>query len=130
MSGGATHSAVSLGEAAEREAEAFLVRRGYRLITRNYRCRRGEVDLVAYDGPTLVFVEVRCRGEGTPAAAASIDSHKMRRLVMAANHYLQFHPTNAPCRFDVICLTKRPDGAFCVPELLPDAFSLNDLCRT
>ncbi|MGI6611433.1 MAG: YraN family protein [Limnochordia bacterium] len=127
MPGGAKCSTTSLGQAAEREAEAFLAQRGYQLITRNYRCRRGEIDLVAYHDHTLVFVEVRCRRKGTPAAAASVDQHKMRRIAIAASHYLRSHPTNAPCRFDVVCLTKQQDGTFAVPELLPDAFSLNDL---
>lgn len=118
---------VSLGRAAERVAERFLLQHGYRLITRNYHCRRGEIDLIAYHGGTLVFIEVRYRRQGTATAAASVDQHKMRRIVAAAGNYLRRYPIEASCRFDVVCLTRRGDGTLGTPVLLQDAFTLNDL---
>jgi putative endonuclease len=94
-----------VGDDKERLACTYLERRGLRLLERNYRCRRGEIDLVMRDTDTLVFVEVRFRTSsrfGTPAE--TVDSHKQRRLASAAAHYLQRHPTNLPCRFDVVAV--------------------------
>lgn len=93
------------GEAAERQAALFLEGQGLTLITRNYRCRGGEIDLIAQDGDTLVFVEVRARhSTGYGGAAASITSHKQQRLIYAARHYLM-HLANEPhCRFDAILI--------------------------
>ncbi|MEA3278839.1 MAG: YraN family protein [Pseudomonadota bacterium] len=85
---------------------AYLERRGLRLVQRNYRCRRGEIDLVMRDTGTLAFVEVRYRANmrfGTPAE--TVDIHKQRRLTAAAAHYLQHQPTTLPCRFDVIAIS-------------------------
>jgi putative endonuclease len=91
------------GKDAERRADAFLQRQGLRTLARNYRCRGGEIDLIARDRDTLVFVEVRLRRHtafGGPLA--SVDARKQRRLTIAAEHYLQRHPWSGPCRFDVI----------------------------
>lgn len=94
-----------VGGEKERLACAYLREKGLRLLERNYRCRRGEIDLVMREAHTLVFVEVRFRASprfGTPAE--TVDIHKQRRLAAAAAHYLQHHPTNLPCRFDVIAI--------------------------
>jgi putative endonuclease len=94
-----------VGGEMERLACAYLQGRGLRLLERNYRCRRGEIDLVMREAGTLVFVEVRFRastGFGTPAE--TVDIFKQRKLAAAASHYLQHYPTNRPCRFDVIAL--------------------------
>ena len=94
------------GEEKERLACAYLENNGLRLLKRNYRCRRGEIDLVMRDASTLVFVEVRFRAStrfGTPAE--TVDIHKQRRLAATAAHYLQHHPSNLPCRFDVIAFS-------------------------
>lgn len=95
-----------IGSDNERQACAFLQGKGLRLLERNYRCRRGEIDLVMRDRDTLVFVEVRYRSSmrfGTPAE--TVDIHKQRKLAAAAAHYLQCRPTNLPCRFDVIAVS-------------------------
>ena len=92
------------GKRAEALAADYLQVRGLRLITRNYCCRLGEIDLILSDGPALVFVEVRLRRD--PAyggAAASIGAAKRQRILMAARHYLAGKPECA-CRFDVILL--------------------------
>ena len=75
-------------------------------MERNYRSRRGEIDLIMRDARTLVFVEVRFRAStrfGTPAE--SVDVRKQRKLAATAAHYLQSNQTNLPCRFDVIALS-------------------------
>jgi len=96
----------TVGADKERLACAYLGSRGLRLLERNYRCRRGEIDLVMREADTLVFVEVRFRASsrfGTPAE--TVDLQKQRRLAAAASHYLQQNPNNLPCRFDVIALS-------------------------
>lgn len=102
------------GERAEQHAQAWLHEQGLITLTRNYRCRLGEVDLVMLDGPTLVFVEVRWRRHqqyGGPLA--SVDQRKQRRLTQAARHFLGRHPEQAqrPCRFDVLGLAPATEGA-------------------
>jgi putative endonuclease len=102
----ARNRTASIGDDKERLACAYLRDSGLRLLERNYRCRRGEIDLVMRDADTLVFVEVRFRAStrfGTPAE--TVDVHKQRRLAAAAAHYLQHHPTSLPCRFDVIAVS-------------------------
>jgi putative endonuclease len=93
------------GAAAEALAARFLESQGLSVVARNYRCRGGEIDLVARDGSTLVFVEVRLRsGTAFGGAAASITAAKRRRLALAARHYLGRAKTEPPCRFDAILL--------------------------
>lgn len=107
----------SVGRRKESAALAYLTQRGLRLVTRNYRCRRGEIDLIMEHDGTLVFVEVRFRRSGTfGTAAESIDQRKRARIIMAANHFLQRHRDTRPCRFDVVAITGN------VPEWITDAF--------
>lgn len=92
-----------IGRDAEDRAAAVLARHGLRLVTRNYRTRAGEIDLVMRDGDQLVFVEVRRRSHtGFGGALASIDARKQHRLALAASHYLTRHGWSGPCRFDVV----------------------------
>ncbi len=99
-------STASVGEKMERRAGDFLTRNGLRVVARNHRCRFGEIDIVATDGTTLVFVEVRYRGSARfGSAAETVDYRKQRRLAAAAANYLQRHPSVLPCRFDVIAIT-------------------------
>lgn len=94
------------GSAAERMAERFLARQGVVTIARNWRTRRGEIDLIARDGGTLVFVEVRLRTRSDyGGAAASITAAKQQRLVAAASQYLAtLRGALPPCRFDAVLL--------------------------
>jgi putative endonuclease len=93
------------GARAEALAADFLERRGLAIIERNWRRRCGELDLIARDGDTLVFVEVRLRrGADFGGAAASITARKRARVVNAANLYLTHLPRTPPCRFDAILL--------------------------
>ncbi len=86
---------------------AHLQAAGLHLLARNVACRAGELDLVMREGTVLVFVEVRARrSRQFGGAAASVDLNKQRRLVRAAQHYLQ-HRWQGPipaCRFDVVAV--------------------------
>lgn len=107
------------GEAAESLAAAFLRAQGLVVTHRNYRCRFGEIDLVARDGATLVFVEVRQRRSDTfGGAAESITRRKRMRLIAAARHYLARCRGTPPCRFDAVLLRGEPPRI----EWLRDAF--------
>ncbi|HEY4037410.1 MAG TPA: YraN family protein, partial [Burkholderiaceae bacterium] len=88
------------GDAAERAACALLQRQGLWIVARQVGYRVGELDVVARDGATLVFVEVRSRVR-RGLAAASVDRLKRRRLRLAAQQYLQQHFGDRwpPCRF-------------------------------
>lgn len=91
---------------AERLACTYLQEAGLCLLERNYRCRRGEINLVMCEGDTLMFVEVRFRASprfGT--LAETVDIRKQRKLAAAAAHYLRRHPTRLPCRFGVIAVS-------------------------
>ncbi len=91
------------GDAAERRAEALLTGRGLTTVDRNYRCKGGEIDLIMRDGDSLVFVEVRLRRhKDFGGSLSSIDQRKQRRLIIAAQHYLQRQRWQGPCRFDVV----------------------------
>ena len=93
------------GDRAEALAAQFLMRRGLVIVARNFRTREGEIDLVARDGATLVFVEVRMRrSQRFGGAAASITAQKRERLVRAASAYLAMLGREPPCRFDAILM--------------------------
>jgi putative endonuclease len=106
------------GDAAERAAAEFLLARGYEIVERNFRCKAGELDIVARDGDVLVFVEVRSRSDDDHGHAVEmIGRTKQRRVVRVARHYLAIAaPRFERCRFDVVAITA---GA---PILLQDAF--------
>ena len=93
------------GARAESLAADFLKARGLAIVTRNFRTRRGEIDLIAHDGTTLVFVEVRLRrSQFFGGAAASITATKRARLAAAAQVYLARLGSEPPCRFDAVLL--------------------------
>ena len=92
------------GARAEELCAELLQRAGLRVLARNFRCRHGEIDLVAEEAGTLVFAEVRYRkGGGFGGAAESVTAAKRARLVAAARFYLARRP-EAVCRFDVLLL--------------------------
>jgi putative endonuclease len=98
------------GLAAEKLAATFLQNHGLTLVTQNYHCRYGEIDLVMRDKQILVFVEVRMRSSATfGGAAASITPQKQQKLIATAHHYLQQHQAS-DCRFDAVLMNKaEPD---------------------
>ncbi|WP_028452097.1 YraN family protein [Chitinilyticum aquatile] len=92
------------GAAAEQAAAEFLRRAGLSIVERNWQCRRGEIDLIAREGETLVFVEVRARASRRfGGAAASIGQAKRAKLLTAAQTYLSSLRVTPPCRFDAVC---------------------------
>ncbi len=92
------------GTAYERAAGCYLEQLGYEIVQYNFRCRGGEIDIVARDGQTLVFCEVKYRfngRKGNPLEA--VDERKQRRLFLSAMYYTARHgEQDSPCRFDVI----------------------------
>ncbi len=91
------------GQEWEQRALAHLTSQGLRLVESNFSCKCGEIDLILRDGDALVFVEVRQReGWSHGGAAASVTPAKIRRLVRAAQFYLQRLPKLPPCRIDVV----------------------------
>lgn len=97
----------SLGSNAEYTAAEFLRREGYDILERNYRCRQGEIDLIAREGVYLVFIEVKYRKDrcsGSPEEA--VDWRKQRRICRTAAHYMIKHQLYdiCPCRFDVVAV--------------------------
>ena len=94
------------GQEIEQLACDYLQSRGLALIETNYRCRRGEIDLVMKQNDTLVFVEVRYRkNQDFGGAKASITTSKQTKLHATALHYMQQHQHNTNARFDVIAVT-------------------------
>jgi putative endonuclease len=97
------------GVEAEAMAAAFLQTHGLTVLERNYRCRLGEIDLVAREGNTTVFVEVRQRKSALfGGAAASITPAKQQRLLRAARHYLSRLRSVPECRFDALLIEGDP----------------------
>lgn len=98
---------LSLGEQGELVAEKFLKRLGYKIVARRERTRLGELDLVAVDGRTVVFVEVKTRRRddwGSPADA--VDPRKQAKLTRLALNYLKRHGLlECSARFDVVAVT-------------------------
>lgn len=94
----------ALGRRAEDYCAQFLTRAGLRVLARNWHCREGEIDLIAEDGATLVFFEVRLRSqERFGGARESIGARKRGRLLAAARAYLTGR-REVPCRFDALLL--------------------------
>jgi putative endonuclease len=97
------------GEQAEILAADFLRSKGLRIAAKNYRSRYGEIDLIACEGATVVFVEVRSRTSETyGGAAASITTAKRQKLIKTARHYLAGITPLPQCRFDAVLVTGDP----------------------
>lgn len=113
-----------MGREAEDAAARHLQHHGCEVLLRNYRCRLGEIDLVARDpAGVLLLVEVRLRSrEDFGGGAGSVDAAKQRRLLRAARHLLMSRPalSREPARFDVLDLA--PDGAGYRIEWIRGAF--------
>ena len=99
------------GATAEAAALAWLKRHGYTIRDANVVTKAGEIDVVAMDGDTLCFIEVKARAsfEFGPAVAA-VDHRKQRRITRAAALYLALNRLELPCRFDVLGLDPGPEG--------------------
>lgn len=105
----------AVGRFGEQVAAGYLESAGMTLLDRNWRCREGELDLVASDGADLVFIEVKTRSSlafGTPAEA--VNPHKAARIRLLALRWLADHPAGdsyrASLRFDVVCVLRTRSG--------------------
>ncbi len=115
---------VGKGRKAEEKACRFLRKKGFRILARNYRCRSGEIDIVAEEKGDLIFVEVRSLG---PSARhlpeETIDPEKQRRLSRTALAFLRDSKMqDRPARFDVVAVETTHTGTSL--RHLPDAFEL------
>ncbi len=113
------------GKKGEDLAVSFLQDAGYRIVERNYRCRFGEIDIVAADGGTIVFVEVKSRRTddfGDPQLAVGKD--KQKKISQIALHYLQEkNMLSRNARFDVVAVKMLPTGN--AVEHIQHAFELS-----
>jgi len=123
LSSGMSRSRVMLGKIGEDLACRELEGRGYAILARRYRQRAGELDIIARDGPTVVFVEVKAReGREFGDAVEAVTSLKRRRMTRVALEYLVRHRlTHCPCRFDVVSIHMENEQP--VIELYQNAFS-------
>jgi len=117
-----SHQRIALGKTGEDLAVEELERRGYEIIARRWRERLGEIDIIARDCETLVFVEVKAReGHEFGDAVESVTRQKQRRLVRLAQDYAtRARWVDRPCRFDVV--TVHLDADRPIVTVYPNAF--------
>ncbi|MGC8659707.1 MAG: YraN family protein [Desulfomonilaceae bacterium] len=97
------------GAQAELIAEQKLMELGYKIVTRNFFCKLGEIDIIARHGSDLVFIEVRSRHSSVALNPLfTLDQRKINRVIKAAKFYLASKPADCPMRFDVVIVTLRP----------------------
>jgi len=118
-----------LGQFGERVAVAHLESKGYEILARNFRCRDGEIDIIAQSDGGLVFVEVRTRrGDAMGSAAESLTPRKGARIAAAADAYCDANPKSAEDRrIDVIAVDLTPRGRLLRLEHIENAFSSDEL---
>lgn len=117
-----TYERMNMGLAGEDLACRELEKRGYTIVARRYRLRGGEIDIVARDGETLVFIEVKARSSHEfGSAAEAVTPLKQRQLTRLATEYLmRHHLHDHACRFDVVSI--HYDGGTSQIEVIPNAF--------
>jgi putative endonuclease len=103
---------MTLGAQGEELAAAFLKGQGYRIVARNYRCPSGEIDIVALDGDTIAFVEVKSRSSDEAAdPEVAVHYHKRKQITRAAKYFISHKASHdQPCRFDVVAVVLPPGG--------------------
>jgi len=113
---------VSFGKSGEDLACQELERRGYAIVARRYRRRGGEIDIIARDGQTMVFVEVKARRSREFGAASEAVTARKRLTIsrLALDYLMREHLTNCPCRFDVVSI--HFDAGAPVIEVIQNAF--------
>lgn len=118
---------ITLGRRGEALAAEYLKKNGYRIVACNVRNPLGEIDIVARDGATLCFVEVKtrsCDDFGGPAEAVSLS--KQRKLIRLARAFLkEQNLSGIPARFDVVSVLIPAEGPVQI-ELIPDAFEAEE----
>lgn len=99
-------TAQELGRLGETAAAEHLVSKGYEIVTRNYHCRWGEIDIIARGSGYIVFAEVKLRAAGAMVSGLeAVDIRKMRKIYKTACQWLSINPVDLQPRFDVIELT-------------------------
>lgn len=112
----------AMGDRGENLAARFLRNKGYKIIVRNYRCELGEIDIVAKDGRTLVFVEVKTRAYDDPSPEDQVNAAKQHQITKAAKIYLsRYGLPQPPARFDVVAVVW-PNGRDPIIRHTPHAF--------
>ena len=104
---GTKHNNRQVGTAYEKIAAEYLSAQGYEIVEYNFRCRLGEIDLIARDEDYICFVEVKYRsGDATGEAIDAVDAKKQRKIIRVAEYYLMKHGKSewTPCRFDVVAI--------------------------
>jgi putative endonuclease len=121
--------AKEFGRDCERLAAEHLKKLGYKVIATNYRTVTGELDIVAEDGGTLVFVEVKARrGNAFGAPVLAVNAHKQRQLTRTALSFIANRRRHgSPCRFDIVSVSGSPgDGGGLEISVIKDAFELSE----
>lgn len=122
-----------LGDYGERAARRYLRRHGYWIVKKNFVADSHEIDIIAKDKETLLFVEVKTRTLGKespnePRPASSVTPEKQRSIIKAASFYAAHHPINKKKRFDIIeVYVNSKDGKYSVADIkhLKNTFNLN-----
>lgn len=119
-----TRERISLGRTGEEYAAHYLQKRGFRIVERNFRCKLGELDIVARDGPCLVFTEVRTvAGNAFGSPQESITDKKKKKLRQVALFYVKFRNVgDIPLRFDVVAITANASGSIIKLDHIVNAF--------
>lgn len=114
----------SSGQWGESQALHYLRTKGYTIIATNYRKRYGEIDIIARDGDTLVFIEVKYRRHaGYGSGLEAVDGRKQQRLCRVAAEYLQtHHKADCNARFDVIAVSPQANGGGAMIDHIENAF--------
>src|ERR1700741_2889651 len=112
----------ALGQRGENVAARYLRNKGYKIIVRNFRCELGEIDIIARDGKTLVFVEVKTRAYDDPTPEEQVNVTKQHQNTKVAKMYLgRFGQPQPPARFDVVAVVW-PTGQPPIIRHTTDAF--------
>jgi putative endonuclease len=101
------------GQAIETAVAVYLQKQGLKILARNFQCKQGEIDLIAYHLGQLLFIEVRFRqNTAYGEAVATVTRSKQKKIIQCARFFLYRHPhyANAACRFDVVGVTLNPSG--------------------
>lgn len=117
---------IFIGKKGEDTAEKHLKKHGYKIIEKNYKSHSGEIDIIALDKGTIVFVEVKTRRNdefGPPEL--SVNSTKRRKIIKSALNFLSARRIkDTPCRFDIVAITESPDKKDKTINLIKDAFEI------
>lgn len=121
---------VSKGAAGEILAARFLREKGYAILSSNYRCRQGEIDIIAQKGGIIAFVEVKTRSQNSYySPREAVTSAKQRRLIQTASIYLSRYPSALQPRFDVVEVVTESSSSMKVAEInhILGAYEAGDL---